>query len=85
MKFARLHTTPGSGLSGIRFSKKRDGLNDPKEIKENYLHYNEVRGDVLRPPHGTEHQLQSLSLTQNVVTGQIYTEYNNNNMKRTAS
>ena len=29
----------------------------PKEIKYN-LHYREVQVDVLRPPHGTKHQLQ---------------------------
>ena len=41
---------PGAGLSDIRFSKiTRMGPMIPKEIKYN-LHYDDVRGDFLRPP-----------------------------------
>ena len=41
---------PSTDLSGILFQSNQNGLKNPKEIKYN-LHYDEVQGDVLWPPH----------------------------------
>ena len=44
---------PRTGFSGIRFFKIiRIGPMIPEKIKYN-LRYDDVRGDFLRPPHGT--------------------------------
>ena len=44
---------PNTGLSGIRKEKTGTSWLIQKEIKYN-LYHSEVRGDVLRPPHGKE-------------------------------
>ena len=45
------------------FEDTRMGLVIPKEIKYN-LHYGDVRGDVLQPPHGTNIRNLPISIPQ---------------------
>ena len=52
MKFATLLMPSRVYMSTTPFQSYHNVPNDPKEIEYN-LHYGEVRGDVLRPPHAT--------------------------------
>ena len=59
---------PSNGFSGTQFIFKltQNEDNDPKGPKIYNVHYDDVRGDVLRPPHA-QHQ-HKFALTEFYIT-----------------
>ena len=72
MKFATLFTS--SSIHTSRISVFKDTTTGPvisKEMKYN-LHYGEVRGDVLRPPHGVYVNKIKVKLIQIITRAQLF-------------